>query len=241
MTRRRKIDPLTYEAYLKGRFYLNKRTEEELNKAHEYFQQAIEKDPNYAQAYAGLADYYTLVPAYGSITPAEAIPKAKKMALKALEIDESSAEAHTSLALILGIHEYDLPAAFREFSRALDLNPNYALAHMWYGGYLVCLGRSSEALEEITRAQELDPLSSLVHVAAGFYLFNARQYDLSIEQTRKSLEIEQNYPIAHWALGLAYQQKQMTENAIIEIQKAVEQSGSSSRMLAALGSVYASA
>jgi len=241
LAKRHTVDPIAYEAYLKGRYFLNKRTEEGLTKAGEYFQKAIEIDPNYAQACAGLADYYSGLGSYTNILPRDAYAKAKVAAMKALEIDEENAEAHVSLAVILVNDEFDWQAGEKEYKRAIELNPKYMLAHLWYAGLLVEVGRSGEAYEEIKRAQELDPLSALVHAASAGYLFMARNYDLAIEQNRKALELDPSYPVAHWGLGMDYQQKGKSEEAIVEFIEAVEHSGRSTIMLAELGGGYASA
>ena len=156
-----------YEAYLKGRYYWNKRTVEDFKKGIEYFQQAIEKDPSYALAYAGLADSYILLATYNFLPPTEAIPKARAAAMRALDIDSKLAEAHVSLATIEGENEWNWSAAEKEFKQALKINPNYATAHQWYGEYLAVMGRFEEALAEINRAHQLDPLSLAVNIALG--------------------------------------------------------------------------
>ena len=171
----RPINPEAHEAYLEGRYHWNKRTAESLNKAIEYFQQAVEIDSNYALAYAGLADAYYLLPFAGDKPPREAVPKAKAAAMKALEFDESLAEAHVSLAGAAGAYDWDWLRSEMGFKRAIELNPGYATAHHWYGLYLMRLGRYDEAISEITRAQELDPLSVPINgFAATIYYVAGR-------------------------------------------------------------------
>ena len=186
-------DPEAYQLYLKGRYYWGKRTQESLEKSKEYFDQAIQKDPNYAQAYVGLADYYNVVSDYSPIPDSEAGPKSRAAAEKALAIDGSLAEAHTALA---GAHwslqEY--ADAEREFRRALELNPNYANAHHWYGLFLSWDARPTEAISHLRRAVELDPLNMQYNTNLGQAFGNARQYDASVEQLKKTLEMDPNYP-----------------------------------------------
>jgi TolB-like protein/Tfp pilus assembly protein PilF len=232
-------NPEAYQLYLKGRFYWNKRTGEALKKAIEYFNQAIEKDPTYALAYAGLADAYGLSPFYSTDAPQEAFPKAKAVAKKALELDETLAEAHTSLAPVLSIYDWNFPESNREFQRAIELNPNYATAHHWYGGInLAALGRFDEAIAEMKRAQELDPLSSIINADLGETYFEARQYDRSIEQLRKTVEMDQSFYYAHYHLGMAYEMKGSFSEAIAEYYKA-RQLNDDPRVLAFLGHAFA--
>jgi len=223
-----------YQLYLKGRFYWNKRTGEALKKAIEYFQQAIEKDPNYALAYAGLADAYGLLPAYSAGAPQDIFPKAKAAAKKALELDETLAEAHTSLAKVL-FYDWNLAESNREFQRAIELNPNYATAHQWYGnGNLRVMGRFDEAIAEMKRAQELDPLSLVINSDVGLTYISARQYDQAIEQLRKTTELDQGFYYAHWNLGRAYEMKGSLREALAEYRKA-RQLTDDPRTLAMLG------
>ncbi len=241
LARRYTEDTEAYQLYLKGRYFWNKRTEDALNKAVEYFEQAIERDPNYAVAYAGLADSYCLIGLWGPTSPREAFPRAKAAALKAVEIDGTLAEAHTSLGFV-GLHlDWDWARVESEFKRAIDINPNYATAHHWYAHYLMCMGRLDEALSEMKKAQSLDPLSLVINTELGFPLYFARRYDEAIEQYRKALEMDPNFYRAHWLLGLAYQQKGMSEQAIDELQKAIALSGRTPTTVAGLGYVYARA
>ena len=216
----RPVSPAAYEANLKGRYFWNKRTPEGVKTAIEYFQQSIEKDPNYALAYAGLADCY-VVPVNPS-PPREKMPKAKAAATKALQLDDTLAEAHTSLASVLSRYDWDWPGAEKEFKRALELNPRYAEAHEWYAAwYLVPMGRLQEAIAEEKRAQELDPVSLIINFELGIVLYYAREYDQAIEQFRKTLELNPNFRQAQTSLAAAYGQKGMYEQAVAGLQKSL--------------------
>ena len=234
LARRDTANPEAYQLYLKGRFYWNKRTVESLKKSIEYFNQAIEKDPSYALAYSGLADAYGLFSTYSVSSPQESYPKAKAAAKKALELDETLAEAHTSLAKVLS-YDWNLAESNREFQRAIELNPNYATAHQWYGnGNLRFMGRFDEAIAEMKRAQELDPLSLVINSDVGVTYISARQYDQAIEQLRKTTEMDQGFYYAHWNLGIAYEMKGSLQEALAEYQKA-RQLTDDPRTLALLG------
>ena len=234
LARRDTANPEAYQLYLKGRFYWNKRTVESLKKSIEYFNQAIEKDPSYALAYAGLADAYGLFSTYSVSSPQESYPKAKAAAKKALELDETLAEAHTSLAKVLNL-DWNLAESNREFQRAIELNPNYATAHQWYGnGNLRVMGRFDEAIAEMKRAQQLDPLSLVINSDVGVTYISARQYDQAIEQLRKTTEMDQGFYYAHWNLGIAYEMKGSLQEALAEYQKA-RQLTDDPRTLALLG------
>jgi TolB-like protein/Tfp pilus assembly protein PilF len=210
-----------YQLYLKGRFFWNKRTGQNLNKAADYFNQAIAADPKYALAYVGLADAYVLMPFYGAGTPQDCYPKAKAAAKKALELDDTLTEAHTSLAYVLHVCDLDFDGSTREFQRAIELNPNYATAHHWYGlELLVSLGRFDEAIREVKRALELDPLSLPINGGLGRTYYFARRYDEAIEQLRKTSEIDPGFYYAHWNLGSALAAKGAIGAAIEEYQKA---------------------
>ena len=212
----RPVNPAAYEAYLKGRFAWNKRSEAGLQEGIEHFQQAIAIDPNYAAAYSGLADSYTTLGYLSYIAPKEAFPQARAAAMKALELDGTLAEPHASLAYVHFYYDWDWPKAEAEFKQAIALNPNYATAHDWYSYYLTAMGRPDEALVEIRRAQELDPLSLVISTDMGFHLFYKRRYDETIQQLRKTLQMNPKFPLAHLWLGRAYQQKGMYEEAIAE-------------------------
>ncbi len=231
-----------YQLYLRGRFYWNKRSEEGMQKSLEYFQQAIERDPNFALAYSGLADTYDLLgasDASGGMPPNEAMPKAKAAALKALEIDDTLAEAHVSLAHVKYYYDCDWAAAEREYKRAIELNPNYPTAHQWYAVYLMSAGRFDEALAQNRRAQELDPLSLPINMTLGWVLLNARQYDQSVEQLRKTLEMDPNFILTHHRLGLVYEQKGKYDEAIAEFRQVLNLSAGKPLGIAALAHAYA--
>jgi adenylate cyclase len=187
-----------HELYLKGRYYWNKRTEEGVRRGIGYFQQAIEQDPSYSLAYAGLADCYNVLGFWNFITPKEAYPRAMQAATRALELDEALAEAHTSLAEAKVDYDWDWPGAEKEFKRAIELKPSYATAHEWYADYfLIAMGRQDEAIAEINRAQALDPLSLIINEDVGAVLYFARRYDQAIEQLRKTLELEPEFAATH--------------------------------------------
>jgi tetratricopeptide (TPR) repeat protein len=209
-----------YQLYLRGRFFWNKRTGQNLNKAADYFSQAIAADPNYALAYVGLADAYVLMPFYGAGAPQDCYPKAKAAAEKALELDNSLAEAHTSMAQVFCYH-LELHPAVREFERAIELNPNYPTAHQWYGSSaLTALGQFDKAIAEVKRAIELDPLSLVINTDLGNTLYRARRYGDAIAQMRKTLEMDPGFYYAHWNLGSALAAKGALGPAIEEYQKA---------------------
>jgi TolB-like protein/Tfp pilus assembly protein PilF len=210
-----------YQLYLKGRFFWNKRTGQNLNKAADYFNQAIAADRKYALAYVGLADAYVLMPLYGAGAPQDCYPKAKAAAKKALELDDASAEAHTSLAQVYCYYDLDYPQAIREFQRAIELNPNYATAHQWYGSSgLAALGQFDDAVAEVKRAIALDPLSLVINTDLGNTYYRARRYDEAVEQMRKTLEMDPAFYYAHWNLGSALAAKGALKPAIEEYEKA---------------------
>jgi tetratricopeptide (TPR) repeat protein len=188
----------------------------------EYFNQAIGKDPNYALAYAGLADAYVLLSAYAEASPKESLPQAKAVAAKALELDNALGEAHTTLANALVAYDLNFAEANRKFRSAIELNPNYATAHQWYGETgLVPLGQFDEAVAEARRALELDPLSLVINADVGTALTSARRYDQAIEQLRKTVEMDPGFYYAHWTLGDALELKGFNEEAIAEYKKAI--------------------
>jgi eukaryotic-like serine/threonine-protein kinase len=215
-----------YELYLKGRFYWNKRSPEALHKSVEYYQQAIKRDPSFALAYSGLADTYSLLggpEAGGDMAPNEALPLAKAAAVKAVEIDESLAEPHVSLGHVTYFYDRDWPDAEREFRRAIELNPNYAIAHHWYAIYLsVQPVRIPEALAEIRKAQELDPLSLPINAWYGRILGLAGQNDQAIEQFKRTIELDPNFLLGHYRLGQAYGEKGMYDQAIVEFDQVLK-------------------
>jgi serine/threonine protein kinase/Tfp pilus assembly protein PilF len=219
LTKRHTKDLDAYSLYLRGRWLWNRRTEENLEKAIHLFEQAIAKDPHYAQAYVGLAESYVALPDYSSITPMGPFEKAKEAALRALEIDETLAEAHVSLASIKMNCEWDWKGAEREFKRAIELNPGYATAHHWYALYLTWMARFEEAIKEIKHAQELDPGSLVISRNIGLVFFHARQYDQAIDMACKTIEMDPGFSSTHSQLGCAYLQKSMYEEALAEIEK----------------------
>lgn len=208
-----------YQLYLKGRYYWNKRTPSDLQKAVPFFEQAIEKDPNYALAYSGLADAYALIPVYTNEQAREWMPKAKEAALKALALDDSLAEAHASLGQIIDYYDYDFVTAEKELRRAIELNPNYATAHQWLAEHLSPLKRNDEAIVEIRRALELDPMSVIMNRIYGDVLMDGRRYDEAIAQYQKTLELDPQFPTAHYFLGRAYETKGMYDHAVAEYTK----------------------
>ena len=227
-----------YRLYLKGRNAWNKRTPEGLQQGIDYFQQAISTDPNYAAAYAGLADCYNMQVIYGVHQPKDGFPKAKEAAVKALDMDETLAEAHTSLAFIKFRWDRDRVEAEREFQLAIKHKPTYAPAHQWYSSYLVALERFDEAIAEAKRTEELEPLSFIASSHLGWILYLSGRNDEAIAQCTKILELDPNFFPARRYLGLAYEQKGMYPQAIAEFQKGVKLSGSP-LMLALLGHAYA--
>jgi serine/threonine protein kinase/tetratricopeptide (TPR) repeat protein len=234
----RPVNPEAYQLYLKGRYLWNKRTGEDLKKALEYFEQAIEKDPNYALAYAGLADSYFVLPEYIPFPPKEAFLKGEEAALKALEIDDTLAEAHTSLAAIKR-NLWDWDGSEEEFKRAIDLNPGYATAHHWYAYNLMLVGRHDESIAEIKIAQELDPHSLIINANVGFILYYDRRYNQAIEHYKNRLEMDPSFEVLHYYLGMAYIQMGKYEEAIAEFQEAMTLSKEFLVARAWLGHAYA--
>jgi serine/threonine protein kinase/Tfp pilus assembly protein PilF len=228
-----------YQLYLQGRFFWNKRSEEGLKTAIKYFEEAIERDPHYALAWAGIADSYSLLGEFGNISRKELYPKAEAAVNKALEIDDRLAEVHTSLASILMFRKWDWANSEKEFKLALELNPNYATAHHWYSQWFLNMGRLEESLRMISRAAELDPVSQAILKDKGLTLYYNRQYDAAIEMARKTLELDPNYAAAHRLLSLAYQAKGMFEEAIVENQKWGEFTGNKLETAVTLAQLYA--
>ena len=239
IAKRPTTNPEAYELYLKGRFFWNKRTGADLRKAIEYFNQALGKDPSYALAYVGLADSYSLLYYYGgTASPADSFPQAKAAAKKALALDDTSAEAHTSLAFVLESYDFDLKQSLKEFERAIELNPNYATAHHWVAnGVLSALGQFDRAIAEGKRAAELDPLSLIINANVGEDCLYARRYDEAIAQLRKTIEMDPRFYYAHWNLGEALQLTGQLNEAIAEYRKAVELNDDPN-VLALLGQAY---
>ena len=235
------VNPDAYQAYLAGRYFWNKRTGDGLKKAIDYFSQAIEKDPNYAQPYTGLADAYALSGdwEYGVLSPEVAFPKAKAAATKALALDDNLAEAHTSLAFVLDLYDWDWESAEQEYKRAIALNPGYATAHHWFAWHLIVMGRNSEAIAESRKAEILDPLSPIISADLADALCVAHLYDESVQQSRKTLEIHPHFAVAHYELGQAFAQKHMYNEAIAELRKAIELSGGNTAFDSKLAYAYA--
>jgi TolB-like protein/DNA-binding winged helix-turn-helix (wHTH) protein/Tfp pilus assembly protein PilF len=224
------LSPEAYDAYLKGRYYWNKRTADGLQKACLSFQHAISEDPTYGAAYSGLADCNSGLTWLGFVSPAEALPKAYEAAVKAIELDPQSSEAHASLALVLH-HRWDWPRAESEFKRALELGPQYANAHHWYGDYLSVKGRHDEALLEAKQALELDPLNLMIGTWVGLRYYLARDYDRAIEQSRTTVDLDPNFAAAHLVLGENLLTRQ-PQDALSEMQTAARLSGDSPLYLA---------
>lgn len=231
-------NPEAYTLYLKGRHFWNKRSQDNMQVALDYFQQAVDLDPTFSLAHSGIADTWISRGWYSVLAPKEAFPKAKQAALNALEFDEALAEAHTSLAHIHLEFDHDWEAAEREYRRAIELNPRYPTAHHWYGGYLSAMGRHQEALAEAHRARELDPLSPIINTWIGLRHYFARRHEVAIEEYRKALELAPDFAPLHWHFGWALEQTGRYEEAISEAQRATELSDNPI-YLASLGHAHA--
>ncbi|HET8676427.1 MAG TPA: tetratricopeptide repeat protein, partial [Blastocatellia bacterium] len=219
VTRRDTENAEANRLYTEGRYHWNRRNIDGLKKSVAFFEQAIGLDPKYARAYAGLADSYITLADYGSLPARESYPKAKAAALKALEIDDTQAEAHTSLAMIKASYEWEWRGAEQSFQRAIELNPNYATARQWYGEYLAGMGRHQDALAEIRRAQALDPLSLIIRSVEAWAWYYAREYDQMLAQCRRVIEMDASFGEVYVYLGLAYEQKGMFREAMDAYQK----------------------
>jgi tetratricopeptide (TPR) repeat protein len=219
LARARPVNPEAFELYLKGRYAWSKWKEGDLERALEYFERAIRVDPNYALAYSGVADAYSVQARYGLRPGTETYPKARAAALRAVQLDEGLAEAHTSLAQVLFDYDRDHEGALKEYERSIELNPNYAYAHHWYAINLVWMGRSEEAIREIEQARKLDPLSVRINANVSLVLRLDRQYDRAIVEARKALELEPNDKVALLWLGWAYFWKGMYREALAAFQK----------------------
>lgn len=244
-------DAEAYELYLKGRYFWNKRGEAGLRNGIKYFQAAEEKDPNYALAYSGLADSYSLLSDIGVVAPVTEMPQAKAAAQKAVDIDPTLAEGYTSRAFVKLAYDWDWLGAEADFMRALELNPRYPTAHQWYASYLVQMGKFDRAKQEIEQAQQLDPLSPIISSNAGLYSYFEHRYDDAIAQYQKTLEIDPGFWVAHHYLGLAYAKKGLNDQAIGELRNSLHSPGTGPlkegaveddpEVAASLGFAYASA
>ena len=236
-----RVNPESYEAYLKGRFFWNKRTADGLKKAIDNFNESIEKDPNYAPAYAGLADAYAVAGdwQYGVLAPKEAFPKAKAATSEAIALDNSLGEAHISLAWCLDGFDWNWEAAGKEFTRGIELSPGYATGHHWYGWHLAALGRHAEAVAELERAENLDPLSLIIGADLAEELMIAHRYDAAIKQSQKTMALDPFFALSHFVLGEVYVQKHMYGEAVAELQRAIDLSPESTAFTATLAYTYA--
>jgi TolB-like protein/Tfp pilus assembly protein PilF len=237
LSRRATASSEAWRLYLQGRYFWNKRTEAALQKGVAYFQQALELDPHFALAWAGLADSELLGASASS--PKEAMPKAKAAVTRALELDDSLGEAHASLARIRMSFDWDWAGAEREFKRALELNPNYATGHQWYANYLLAVGRIEEALDEIARACEIEPFSLMLNCARGWVYYMSRQYDRALEQYRRTLEMESHFVMAWREIALVYEQQGKYEKALAAIRRAISEGGEKPIVLCILGHILA--
>lgn len=237
LTRRSTNDTEAYQLYLRGRYHWNQRSPDEIRIAIDYFRQAIDHDPAYSLAYAGLADSYALLGDYNALPADEAFHRAKAAAERAIEIDEGLAEGHTSMAHV-SFYYRDWPRAESEFKRAIELNPGYATVHQWYANYLAIMGRSDDALEQIRIALDLDPLSPIISEALGAQLYLARRYDEAIRQFVKTLQQDPNFVPAHYGIAFAYAQIGKYKEAIDSCEKTIALSGCRTCYLAGLGYVY---
>jgi TolB-like protein/Tfp pilus assembly protein PilF len=235
------VKPAAYEAYFKGRYYWDTRSTEGVTKAIDYFGEAIRDDPNFALPYAGLAQVYAALPDYVAVSPRQCYGKAKVAATRALELDDTLADAHTALGGITLTDDYDWSASEREFRRAIDLNPGYADAHHWHAINLMFMGRWEEAIAEIEHARQLDPLSIIINANIGFVYYHARRFDDAIAAEHKALELDFKNSVAYEYMGLAYIGKKMYKEAATNLRKAVDLSGGASESSAELLSAYAAA
>jgi TolB-like protein/DNA-binding winged helix-turn-helix (wHTH) protein/Tfp pilus assembly protein PilF len=236
------VSPDAYEAYLKGRYFWNKRTADGLRRAREYFDDALSRAPDYAPAHSGLADTFALLGdwQYGVMTSSEALPAAKAEAIKALALDNTLAEAHTSLGFLLDGFDWDWTSAEKEFRRAIELNPGYATAHHWYAWHLSLMGRHNEAIAEMRKARSVDPLSLIINVDLAEILLIAHFDAESAQQSRKTIDLDPDFALAHNQLAEAYLQEHKRDEAVREFQKAVQLSDGSPICTANLARAYAS-
>lgn len=241
LTTTRTVNPDAYEAYLRGLYHIYKRDRTDLEQSTVYFRRATDLDPDYALAYAGLADSYALQGSllYMTFAPRDVMPKSKAAALRALEIDHGLGEAYTTLAYVETLYDWDWDKSAADFQRALALKPNYAQAHLWYAMHLAAKRRHTESIAEVKRAQELDPLSLITNTSVGLMLYFAGRYDEAIQQFYNVLELDPDFFVAHWELGLAYEEKKMFAQARSEIEKARALSPDNPTILESLAEVDA--
>jgi serine/threonine-protein kinase len=238
-TVRRPVTPAAFEAYLRGRYFWNKRTESDLNRSIEYFNQALALDPGYALAHAGLADAFIVLGVFGLRAPSDAYPKAKAAALRAIDFDATLAEAYDSLGHVKAALDWDLPGAEQDYKRALELNPNYPSAGRGYGYILSLMQRHEEALAQLKGARDLDPLSMSVNAFLGLVSMKARRYDQGIAASRVAVELDPNNPQGHWILARALDAANQLPEALAEAEKAASLSGGSQPYNGHLGYAYA--
>jgi DNA-binding winged helix-turn-helix (wHTH) protein/tetratricopeptide (TPR) repeat protein len=238
LTKRYTEDAAAYEACLKGHYFFDKRTVEGCKKGIQYFEQAIKADPNYALAYTGLANCYTVLRGYNALPLQECNARTEKAALSALELDGELAEAHASLGY-LRTHQLDWSSAAKELKRAIELNPNYAIAHVWYATYLALTGQNDDAMLEVEKARDIDPLSLYINSAVGSIFYFARRYDQAIKQLRRTLDLDPNFAPAHFCLGLVYEAQGKYEEAISEYRRSRKGLGNTPELSACLGRIYA--
>jgi serine/threonine-protein kinase len=236
---RRALNPLAFEAYLKGRYFWNRRTESDLIKSVEYFNQALELEPAYPLAYAGLSESLIMLAIFGLRPPGDIYPEANRAALRALELDESLAEAHDVLAHVRSAFDWDLASAEKHYKRAIELNPNYSTAHRAYGHLLALMQRHAEAIAELKRARDLDPLSVPVNAFLALVYMKARQYGQGTAAARAAVELDPNNPQGHWALSRCLDADQQFAEALAEAEKAASLSGGSQPYAAHLAYAYA--
>jgi eukaryotic-like serine/threonine-protein kinase len=241
LTKRQTHDAEAYQLYLKGRHHWNRWTEDGFYRAIEHFQQAVDKDPSYALAYAGLAESYVLLGWNSYLLPKDAFPKAKAAATRALQVDPDLGEGYTSLAAVRWLYDWQWQEAQGEFDRSLALNPTYPTGNHWCAEYLMTMGRHESAIAKMKKSQECDPLSLIISVAIGWAFYMGRRYDDAMEQLRRTVELDANYPVTYWILGVLLRKLGRHEEAIAEGQKAVLLSGGSTLMCAALAQTLATA
>lgn len=239
LTKRPTENSEAYLLYLKGRYFWEKRTQENSKRAIQYYEAAIMKDPSYALAYAGLADCYATLPVTSNLRPRGVFPKARAAALKSLEIDDSLAEAHTSLAAVRFLYEWDWKSAEAEFRCALQLNPHYLVAQRFYGYFLSSMGRHAEAVAQVRKAVDLDPVSAVSNARLGQFLYHAGEYDEALEQLLNTIELDTDFWMTHLNLGRVYERKQMYREAVAELRKTCELLETNAEAKAMLGYVLA--